>query len=645
MENQKKTINQIRMLSAEMIQKANSGHPGLPLGAAAMAYALFHNLMKFDPENPHWANRDRFILSPGHGSALMYSLLHLYGYEVDLEDLKNFRQLGSKTPGHPEYWCIPGIETTTGPLASGFSQSVGFAIGERRFRTLFGKEIVDHYTYVIASDGDFMEGLSSEAASFAGTQKLDKLVVLYDSNQISIEGDTSCTFTEDVGARFEAFGWYVDSIDGLDPQAVTDAVLKARKQNSGKPVFIVCNTTIGKDAFEKEGTAGSHGSPLGDSVLERMRKQYGYSEKFHIDTDVQVHIKSRLANLKDEYKKWEATYLKWIEGGSEESLLYKKSINKEVSSVEYPVWESGSREATRKSSGTILNAIAKDSPSLIGGSADLAPSTKTWLNGFNPLSVEYPTGKNIQFGIREHAMGAIVNGLALYGGVIPYGATFLVFSDYMRHQIRLSALMSLQSIWIFTHDSIYVGEDGPTHQPIEHIDALRIIPGLKVLRPADGNECVAAYKFALNHKGPSAIILSRQGLLQFENSIREPDLIKGYKILENKEPKIQLYATGSEVELCVAAAEILNSEGLKTEVISIPLMDLKDPGSLKPLVDEYDNCLKVGVEVGTARLFGEFGIYNRIGIDHYGESGPAKEVAEHLGFVPQIIASKVKEMS
>lgn len=638
-----KIIRQIRMLSAETIEKASSGHPGLPLGAAPMACALFHELMKYDPKNPHWPDRDRFVLSAGHGSALMYSMLHLYGYEISMEDIKSFRQLGSRTPGHPELWCVPGVETATGPLGAGFSNAVGMAVAEKHMNALFGKDIIDHRTWVLASDGDMQEGISNEAAQFAATMGLSKLCVLYDSNKISIEGNTDVTFTEDTAGRFKALGWYTDVVNGEDPQEVITAVKNAFEKDSARPKLIVCRTVIARDAEEKEGTAGAHGSPLGKAVLEKMRAKYGFSGDFYIDPEVTKIIAEKRSTIGDVYGEWNERFEAMKASNAEKAALWDAMQIPTFENIEWPVWEAGKKEASRKSSGIVLNAIAKACPSLMGGSADLAPSNNTWLSGLGTFSNTDGSGRNIHFGIREHAMAGIVNGMAQHGFHIPFGATFLVFSDYMRGALRLSALMKLRVLWILTHDSFHVGEDGPTHQPVEHIDSLRLIPGMKVIRPADGNETVAAYEYALNHHGPVCLALTRQDLLQLANSSRNRKDLRGYTVKNPAKYNIQIFASGSEVALALEAAEILGKTGKEAMVVSVPLLDLESD-HLTKLVNPSPDVLKVAIEAGTARLYTAFGINNRIGMESFGESGKANELAEHFGFTGQKIADRLLEM-
>jgi len=636
-----KTLQTIRMLAAETIEKAKSGHPGLPLGAAPIAYALFQNLMKMDPSHPEWPDRDRFVLSAGHGSSLLYVMLHLYGFGVTTADLQRFRQLGSQTPGHPEVGCLPGVETTTGPLGAGFSNAVGMALAERRLRALFGAELCDHRTFVLASDGDLMEGIAQEAASFAGHQKLDRLNVFYDSNRISIEGSTGITFTEDTAGRFTALGWACAEVEGEDPAAIVAAYRQLAEAGQGKPKLMICHTKIGRGAGKKEGTAECHGSPLGKDVIDQMRALYGYGEAFSVHPDVAAHIDSTKQARANVYAAWCARLEALAATAPDKHALYRQMSEKSVGTPAYPTWAEGASESTRKSSGRILNALAKADPTIVGGSADLAPSNNTWLDLYPAMDPEHPEGRNIHFGIREHGMGGIVNGMALHGQVLPYGATFLVFSDYMRGAVRLSALMKLPVIWVFTHDSIHVGEDGPTHQPVEHADALRLIPGLSVIRPADGNECVAAYRYARSNHGPTAILLTRQNLPQFSISSREPEQLTGYVIAPAENPRVQLFASGSDVHVAVEAAKLCAARGVVVEVVSVPMLSLTDPGALLAIVKNSPAKRKIALETGTCRLFAGLGIPERIGLSTFGESAPEGDVVKHFGLNPDQIAQRI----
>ncbi|MBU1069451.1 transketolase [Myxococcota bacterium] len=636
-----KTLQTIRMLAAETIEKAKSGHPGLPLGAAPMAYALFHDLMKMDPAHPDWPDRDRFVLSAGHGSSLLYVMLHLYGFGVTTADLQKFRQLGSRTPGHPEVGCLPGVETTTGPLGAGFSNAVGMALAERRVRTLFGPGICDHRTFVLASDGDLMEGITQEAASFAGHQKLDRLVVFYDSNRISIEGSTDIAFTEDTSGRFTALGWACEEVEAENPAIIKLAYENLLKNGQGKPKLLICHTKIGRGAGKKEGTAECHGSPLGKDVIEQMRIAYAYGEAFSVAPEVVAHIESTKAARAAAYTAWSGRLEAFAAASPEKFAQYNLMSGKAPGMPEYPTWTVGASESTRKSSGRILQTIAKADPRLFGGSADLAPSNNTWIDVSIATSAERPEGRNIHFGIREHGMGGIVNGMALHGQVLPYGATFLVFSDYMRGAVRLSALMKLPVIWIFTHDSIHVGEDGPTHQPVEHADALRLIPGLSVIRPADGNECVAAYQYARTNCGPTAILLTRQNLPQLLGSIRDPEHLTGYVVAPATDAKVQLLASGSEVHVAIEAAKLCTARGVAVEVVSVPMLSLTDPGTLPGLVKNSPAKRKIALEAGTCRLFAGFGVPERIGLSTFGESAPEGDVVKHFGLNPDQVAERI----
>jgi transketolase len=636
-----KTLQTIRMLAAETIEKAKSGHPGLPLGAAPMAYALFHDLMKYDPAHPDWPDRDRFVLSAGHGSSLLYVMLHLYGFGVTTADLQKFRQLGSRTPGHPEVGVLPGVETTTGPLGAGFSNAVGMALAERRVRTLFGPEVCDHRTFVLASDGDLMEGIAQEAASFAGHQKLDRLVVFYDSNRISIEGSTDITFTEDTAGRFTALGWACEEVEAENPAIIKLAYEKLQKNGSGKPKLLICHTKIGRGAGKKEGSHECHGAPLGKEIIDQMRIAWAYGEPFSVAPEVVAHIESARPARAAAFADWTARMTALAAANPEKHRQYDLLGGKTPLTPEYPTWTAGASESTRKSSGRILQTIAKADLRLFGGSADLAPSNNTWIDVSFATSPERPEGRNIHFGIREHGMGGIVNGMALHGQVLPYGATFLVFSDYMRGAVRLSALMKLPVIWIFTHDSIHVGEDGPTHQPVEHADALRLIPGLSVIRPADGNECVAAYQHARTSQGPTAILLTRQNLPQLEGSIREPGKLTGYVIVPAPDAQVQLFASGSEVHVAIEAAKLCAARGVAVEVVSVPMLSLTDPGTLPGIVKSPPAKRKIALEAGTCRLFAGFGVPERIGLSTFGESAPEGDVVKHFGLNPDQIAERI----
>ncbi len=652
-----KTVETIRLLAADGVQKANSGHPGLPLGAAPMAYVLWKNFLKGSATDPTWENRDRFVLSAGHGSMLIYTLLHLFGYDVKMDDLKQFRQLGSITPGHPEYGMTAGVEMTTGPLGQGISTAVGMAIAERHLAAVFNKtehRIVDHYTYVIAGDGDLMEGVASEASSLAGHLKLGKLIVLYDDNGITIDGGTDRSFTEDVGMRFKAYGWDVMTVhDGNDLDGIYSAIEKARIDTT-KPTLIKVKNVIGYGSPNKAGTSGVHGAPLGKDEVEMMKELMGWDpeESFVVPDDVTDHMKSvtdkreidrfvweeKLESYFEQYpemkKKWEA----WHEYEMPESLLKHPNL-----------WELfKEKEATRVSGGRMINIVKEHVPNLIGGSADLNESTKTYLKGYGDFDWDNPEGSNIFFGVREHAMGAIMNGISLHGGLRAFGSTFLVFSDYMKPSIRLAALMGQPVVYVFTHDSIGVGEDGPTHQPIEHVMMLRSIPNLHVFRPGDSKETAVAWIEALRRsQGPSAIILTRQALPPQEGVHRGAHH-GAYTLLkeDGDHPEVILMASGSEVALAVKAAKLLKSSGVDTRVVSMLCMDQFDEQTdlykedvLPPSVRNRVS-IEAGITAGWARYTGLDGL--NIGLDRFGESAPGDTLMKHFGFEAEKIAEKVK---
>ena len=579
---QDRAINTLRFLSADAIQQANSGHPGLPMGAAAMAYTIWTRHLRHNPKDSKWFDRDRFILSGGHGSMLLYSLLHLTGYNLSLDDLKNFRQWGSRTPGHPEYGHTPGVEVTTGPLGQGFSNGVGFAIAEAHLAARFnqpGHKIVDHYTYAIVTDGDLMEGVASEAASLAGHLRLGKMIYLYDDNHISIDGSTDVTFTEDRAARFEAYGWHVQTVDdGNDVEAIDEAIKVAKRDS--RPSIIMCRTIIGFGAPNMQNTHDVHGTPLGDVELAAAKENLGWPVelRFYIPDDVLDFYRNAIPRGRELEADWKIrrdAYMRIAPEKGKELLRRMAGELPEKWTDALPVFPADAKGmATRASSGKVLNALAKAIPELIGGSADLAPSNKTWLDGYEAFSATTPAGRNFHFGVREHGMGAVVNGMAVHGGNIPYGGTFLVFSDYMRGALRVAALSKYPSIWVFTHDSIGVGEDGPTHQPIEHFAALRAIPGLTVIRPADANETAHAWKVAIEEReGPTALILTRQNLptLAYPNQLE-----KGAYVLKDfgENPELILMASGSEVSLILAAGEKLAADGVAVRVVSVPSIEL-----------------------------------------------------------------------
>ena len=641
-------VNAIRMLSIDQVEKAGSGHPGMPLGAAPMAYVLWTKIMRYNLANPSWFNRDRFILSAGHGSALLYSLLHLSGYGLSIDDLKNFRQLGSKTPGHPERSPSLGIEATTGPLGQGFAMGVGMAIAERFMSSRYknsGIYPVDHHTYGIVSDGDLMEGIASEAASLAGHLRLHKLIYLYDDNKISIEGSTNITFTEDVEKRFISYGWHVHTVeDGNDLSAIEASILAAQKTTL--PSLICVRTHIGYGS-PKQDNAGVHGEPLGKESIAKTKAFFGWpqDEPFSVPEEVTEHfgkIKDRGRKLEDDWnrmmKEYRSAYLEdytrlidEIEGN------YPKDWERAVS-----YFDSAKALATRTASGEVLNSLAKEIPNIMGGSADLAPSCKTIIKDGGDCGREENSSRNIHFGVREHAMGAIVNGLSLHGGIIPYASTFLVFSDYMKPAIRLAGLMNTNSIFIFTHDSIGLGEDGPTHQPVEHLMSLRAIPNITVFRPADANETAMGWKVALERKKPFVFALSRQNLPVLDKSkyANMKDASKGAYILSDSDgkPDLILIATGSEVHLALKAKEKM---GGNIRVVSMPSWELFEEqpenyrNSVLPPDVEKRISVEAGITLGWERWIGAKG--KAIGIDRFGESAPAEMLMQKFGFTEENI--------
>ncbi len=649
------SINTIRVLSAEAIEKANSGHPGLPLGAAPMAYTLWAKVMNHNPKNPDWINRDRFILSAGHGSAMLYSLLHLFEYGLTMEDIKNFRQLDSKTPGHPEYGLTTGVEATTGPLGQGITNGVGMAMAEARLAAEFnrpGHEIIDHYTYILAGDGCMMEGINYEAVSLAGTLGLGKLIVLYDSNFITIEGSTDIAFTEDVSKRFEALGWETYHVeDGNDIEAIEKAIKKA-KENLNQPSLIKITTEIGYGT-SKQGKSSVHGSPLGKEDMENLKKFLDWKEEeFTVPVKVQEHITNLVKMGEEKEKAWEE---KWE--------AYKKEypeLAKELESwikLELPMDYLDSEEflqfdkdySTREASGVVINRLAERIPNLMGGSADLAPSNKTYMNNREVFSKENYKGSNIHFGVREHAMAAILNGMALHGGLRVYGGTFLIFSDYMKHSMRLSALMNKPVTYVLTHDSIGVGEDGPTHQPVEQLAMLRSMPNMVTYRPADARETAIGWYEALNRKdGPTSLILTRQGLPILEGTGREA--LKGGYVLKDTGDNIDiiLMASGSEVQLIYKAADILKEKGISSRVVSMPSWELFEQQS-----EEYKESVlpknirkRLAVEAAS-----HLGWYKYVGLDGeiismdgFGASAPGELLFERFGFTVDNVVEKALKL-
>lgn len=643
-----KAVNTLRMLSVDQIENANSGHPGLPLGAAPMAYALFKNHLVRDSKDLNWKNRDRFVLSAGHGSALLYSLFYLFDYGLSLDDLKNFRQLDSKTPGHPEYGHTRGVEATTGPLGQGIAMAVGMAIAEEKLAALYNKDdlkLVDHYTYALVGDGCLMEGISNEASSLAGTLKLDKLIVLYDSNKISIEGSTDLAFSENVCDRYKALGWDTFVVhDGNDLDEINAKIEEAKK--SDKPALIEVKTKIGYGS-PREDSAKAHGEPLGKEDRKSTREFFGLpDEDFYVDEDVKAHFQKIVEENTEkvnEKKKIEEEYAKKYPKEYEDYLAAFNLEKKEL--LEDSYYDSFDKDmATRAISGEVLNKIAKDNIHIFGGSADLGPSNKTMLKGEEYFSADNRLGRNITFGVRENAMGAITNGILLHGGLRTYASTFLVFSDYLKPTIRLAALMNLPNVYIFTHDSIGVGEDGPTHQPIEHLAMLRSIPGIVVIRPADGRETAASLNLAFNSKNtPFVLALSRQNLPQLENSSR--DIYRGAYIIKKEEGELEkiVIATGSEVSLALEAAE-----GLKgVRVVSMPSMEMFDAQSsdYKEEILPSNITKRISLEAlssfGWHKYIGMKGM--AISIDTFGASGKGAEVFERFGFTKENIRRKIQE--
>ncbi|RME36016.1 MAG: transketolase, partial [Thermoflexia bacterium] len=581
-------INTIRTLAMDAVQRANSGHPGMPMGMADVAYVLWTRFLKHNPKDPTWPDRDRFVLSAGHGSILLYSLLFLTGYDLTLEDLMAFRQWESRTPGHPEYGLTPGVETTTGPLGQGFGNAVGMAIAERFLAATFnrpGFPIFNHYTYAIVSDGDLMEGISHEAASLAGHLGLGKLICLYDDNGISIEGSTDITFTEDVAARFRAYGWHVQEVDGYDLEQIA-AAIRAARDEAERPSLIICHTHIAYGSPNKQDKASAHGEPLGEEEVRLTKQALGWPPDAHfwVPPEVLPVFRRAVEEGAAAQAQWREMFARYAREYPQEAALLERLWAGQLPAG----WEDAlptfspadGPMATRQASGIVLNALAKALPTLIGGSADLAPSNQTLLKGYADFQRETPAGRNFRFGVREHAMGAILNGMALHGGVIPYGGTFLVFSDYMRPPIRLAAMMGLPVIYIFTHDSLWVGEDGPTHQPVEHLPSLRLIPSLSVIRPCDANETAVAWRAALERRsGPTALLLTRQKvpILDRREMAGAENLARGAYILRDPpegRPEVILIASGSEVHVALGAQEVLAQRGVRARVVSMPSWDL-----------------------------------------------------------------------
>ena len=639
------------------------------MGAAPMAYALWDRFLKHNPADPHWPDRDRFVLSAGHASALLYSMLHLTGYDLPMEQLQQFRQWGSRTPGHPEYGLTPGVEVTTGPLGQGLANAVGMALAERWLATRFnrpGHEIIDHYTYAIVSDGDSQEGVAAEAASLAGTLGLGKLIAIYDDNQISIEGDTDIAFLEDVPRRFEAYGWQViGAMDGRDLDAVTAAIAEAKSEAS-KPTLIVCHTVIGYGSPNKAGTAGVHGAPLGDDevTLTREQLEWPYSETFTVPGEVSEHLGQAKERGRRQQEEWQDTVARYREDYADEARQLDAALSGELA----PGWnggmaglfDDGKAVSTREASGRVMNAIAGAVPNLIGGSADLSPSTLTILNDEGHIGPGNFDGRNLHFGVREHAMGAVCNGIAVHGGAIPYASTFLIFSDYLRPALRLSALMEQQVIYVFTHDSIGLGEDGPTHQPIEHLMSLREMPGLVVIRPADATETAAAWQAALERRdGPTALALSRQNLpvLASSTGSGSPSCLPpsegaakgGYVLWENgDEPQVIIIATGSEVHIALEAVQTLKDEGINARLVSMPSWELFEvqPKEYRDAVLPPGQRARLSVEAGATNGWAKYvGLDGAsIGMSTFGASAPGGVALEQFGFTAARVVEEARKL-
>ena len=652
----KEVANIVRGLSVDAVEKANSGHPGMPSGCAEIGSLLYGEVLKHDPSNPNWPDRDRFVLSAGHGSMLLYSLLHLSGYNVSLEELKNFRQLGSKTPGHPEYEETEGVETTTGPLGQGFSNAVGMAIVERHLASKFNKDdldIVDHYTYTLMGDGDMMEGISSEAASLAGHLGLGKLIAIYDDNNISIEGSTDITFTESVPERFKAYDWQViDNVNGHDINEVRKAIMKAKAEPT-KPSLIVAKTHIAYGAPNKQDTADAHGAPLGEDEIKGLKEYFGLptDKKFYITDKVKEYFAERRDILEKRKKEWDKKFAEWKNKYPDLYKEWEKAFNLKVDEDiinEVRQLEIDTPIATRKASGATLRTIADRLDYLVGGSADLAPSNKTYLDKYGEFQQNNHSGRNFRFGVREHAMGGVVNGMALHEGVRPFAATFLVFSDYMRPAIRLAALMKQPVVYVFTHDSIYIGEDGPTHQPVEQLEALRSIPNLNVYRPADAEETKEAWLAAVQRTdGPTALVLTRQSLpkVNKDNGLAEFDK-GGYVVKEaDGEYRFTFIASGSEVSLAVKVAEKLAEKDIKSRVVSVPersILETQNRSYIKKLLGEPTDK-KVLIEAGVANGWYKFLSEDDLAIsqEEFGASAPGQDVAEHFGFAVDTIIDRL----
>lgn len=657
-------INTIRFLAVDMVEAARSGHPGAPLGQAALAYWLWTRHLVFDPAAPDWLNRDRFVLSCGHGSALLYSLLHLSGFELSIDELKNFRQLGSKTPGHPEYGLTPGVETTTGPLGQGLANAVGMALAERLTAEQLNSDIhqpIDYRTWVIASDGDLMEGVTAEASSVAGHLGLGKLNVFWDANEISIEGSTDLTFTEDVAARYRAYGWHtLEVADGNDLQAI-DQAIEAAKAETERPTLVVVRTHIGFGSPAKQDTADAHGAPLGADEVLATKANLGWpSEPTFLVPDPVRRLFATVADAgRSQHADWREAFARYQSAHPGAARELERRLGRELPSgwdAELPTYSVDDAPiATRKVSGAALNAVAGRLPELVGGSADLAGSNNTWIKGEAALQKAAPGGRNMHYGVREHAMGSMMNGMALSGLLRPYGGTFLIFSDYMRPPIRLAALMELPCLYIFTHDSIFLGEDGPTHQPISQLASLRAIPNMTTVRPADANETVEAWRLALSHQdGPTALSLTRQKLpiLPGTAELAREGVARGGYVLsdpeDGEEAEVILIATGSEVHLAVEASQRLAKEDIRSRVVSMPswerfnAQDGAYRASVLPRSIERRVAIEAGASLGWHRYVGERGVV--LALDRFGASAPATDLAQHFGFTAEAVEAAARKL-
>jgi len=665
-------INTLRMLSADAVQHANSGHPGMPMGAAAMAYTLWTKFLKFNPANPQWSDRDRFVLSAGHGSMLLYSLLHLTGYDLPMEQIQHFRKWGSQTPGHPERGRTPGVEVSTGPLGQGFGNGVGMAIAESWLRARYnrpGHDIVDHYTYAICGDGDLMEGVTQEAASLAGHLQLGKLIYLYDQNHISLAGATGLDFTENVAGRFEAYGWHTRTVNnGNDTEDIASAIQEAQAETQ-RPSLILVHTHIGYGSPNKQDNFSAHGNPLGEEELKATKKALGWptTDLFYLPPAAVDYFRRALGAGAAAEEAWRTRFAAYQKAFPSEAAEFERILSGKLPEgwqADLPKWTPADKPiATRAAGGAALNALAKHLPNIIGGSADLNPSTDTALKGFGdfqPAESEGPgtlgavggvwsyAGRNVAFGVREHAMGATVNGMAAHGGVLPFSATFFVFSDYMKPAIRLGALSRLKAVYVFTHDSVGVGEDGPTHEPIEQLAGVRAIPELTVIRPADPNETAEAWTFAVEHDGPTLLVLTRQAVAHLDRSnAKSPGVAKGAYILSESEggsPDVILIGTGSEVQLCAKAQDKLKSYGVKARVVSMPswdLFDAQDPSYREGVLPKSIRkrvTVEAASPLGWRKWAGDEGAI--IGLERYGASAPGDEILRRLGFTAERVTAE-----